>query len=295
MKNSLWERNLFELICRTSTDLPADVESALRKALEREKKGSHAWWALETMLRNAELARSKKVPLCQDTGTLTFYFNVPAGFDSNALVARTRAAVASATKHGYLRENTIDAVTGGAYATNIAPSSPVIHVQQCARRTVDVRLIMKGGGCENVGIQYSLPDPALKAERDIEGVRRCIVDALFRAQGRGCSPGVLGVCLGGDRATGFAHAKEQFLYKVGERSRVKVIARLEEQIMREANTLEIGPMGFGGRNTLLGVKIGTVSRLPASYFVTVSYMCWAFRRRGLLMGPEGGIQKWLYR
>jgi fumarate hydratase class I len=295
MKDSLWERNLFELIRRTSTELPADVVSALRKALDREKKGSHAWWALDTMLRSTDLARRDQVPLCQDTGTLTFYFNVPVGFDSNALVARTRAAVASATKHGFLRENTIDAVTGASYPTNIAHASPVIHVQQCARRTVDVRLLMKGGGCENVGMQYSLPDASLKAERDMDGVRRCILDAVFRAQGRGCSPGVLGVCIGGDRATGFAHAKEQFLHKVGERSRYKALALLEEQIMREAASFEIGPMGLGGKTSLLGVKIGAASRLPASFFVTVSYMCWCFRRRGLRMGPGGGIQKWLYR
>jgi fumarate hydratase class I len=290
----LWECNLFELIRRTSTDLPADVEKALRAALEREKKGSHAAWALETILEDVRLAREKQVPICQDTGTLTFYFNVPVGFDSNAILARTRNAVARATRHGFLRENTVDSLTGAVYATNIAPAAPVVHVRQCARKTVDVRLVMKGGGCENVGAQYSLPDTALGAGRDLEGVRRCILDALWKAQGRGCAPGVLGVCIGGDRASGYAHAKEQFLHRVGERSRVRALARLEEQILRESGQLEIGPMGLGGRTTILGIRIGTLSRLPASFFVTVSYMCWAFRRRGLVMGPEGGLQKWLY-
>lgn len=294
MKPSLWECNLFELIRRTSTDLPADVEKALRAALEREKKGSHAAWALETILEDVRLAREKQVPICQDTGTLTFYFNVPVGFDSNAILARTRNAVARATRHGFLRENTVDSLTGAVYATNIAPAAPVVHVRQCARKTVDVRLVMKGGGCENVGAQYSLPDTALGAGRDLEGVRRCILDALWKAQGRGCAPGVLGVCIGGDRASGYAHAKEQFLHRVGERSRVRALARLEEQILRESGQLEIGPMGLGGRTTILGIRIGTLSRLPASFFVTVSYMCWAFRRRGLVMGPEGGLQKWLY-
>lgn len=294
MKNSLWERNLFDLIRRTSTDLPADVETALRRALEKESKDSRGWWVLDTVLRNVELSREKQTPICQDTGTLTFYFSVPAGFDTNALVARTRSAVAAATRRGFLRENTVDSVTGAVYETNVAAASPVIHVEQCARKTVDVRLVMKGGGCENVGQQYSLPDSRLGAGRDLEGARRCILDAVWKAQGRGCAPGVLGVCLGGDRATGFAHAKEQFLHRVGERSRVKALARLEEQVLRESATLAIGPMGLGGRTTLLGVNVSAVSRLPACYFVTVSYMCWAFRRRGMLLGAEGGIQKWLY-
>jgi fumarate hydratase, class I len=294
VNNSLWERNLFDLIRRTSTDLPADVEAALRSALEREKKGSHGWWVLDTVLRNVAVSRERQTPICQDTGTLTFYFSVPSGFDTNALVARTRAAVSAATRRGFLRENTVDSVTGAVYVTNVAAASPVIHVQQCARKTVDVRLVMKGGGCENVGVQYSLPDGQLGAARDLDGVRRCILDAVWRAQGRGCAPGVLGVCLGGDRATGYAHAKEQFLHKVGERSRVKALARLEEQVLREATALEIGPMGLGGRTTLLGVNVGAVSRLPACYYVTVSYMCWAFRRRGMLLGAEGGVKKWLY-
>jgi fumarate hydratase class I len=104
---------------------------------------------------------------------------------------------------------------------------------------------------------------------------------------------VAGVCIGGDRCTGHAHAKEQFLRKLGDRSPVKTLARLEARILKDAQGLGIGPMGLGGKTTLLGVKIGALSRLPASYFVTVAYMCWAFRRRGVLLGPEGGVQRWL--
>ena len=294
MSRSHWEKNLFELIRRTSCDLPMDVEATIRRALKKEKKGGSAWWALETVLKNAELARKTDAPLCQDTGALLFYCIVPVGFDTNALVAMTRSAVSKATRLGYLRQNTIDSVSGAAYATNVAPASPVFHFHQGARKTVDVRLVMKGGGCENVGSQYSLPNEELKAGRDLEGVRRCVLDAVWQAQGNGCSPGVLGVCLGGDRATGYAHSKEQFLRKLGERSPVKDLAKLEDRIMKDAATLGIGPMGFGGKVTLLGVKVDALSRLPASYFVSVSYMCWAFRRRGVLLGPEGGVNRWLY-
>jgi fumarate hydratase class I len=289
-----WDRNLLELIRRTSTDLPSDVEAALRRALVREPKGSDAWWALSQVLANAGAAREAGMPICQDTGTLLFYFRVPVGTDTNAIAARVRAAVTRATRLGYLRQNTVDAVSGAAYETNIAACSPVLHFQQGARKTVECALVMKGGGCENVGRQYALPETALEAGRDLEGVRRCVLDAVWRAQGAGCAPGVLGVCIGGDRATGYAHSKEQFLRRLSDRSSVRALARLEAQILRDAQSLGVGPMGLGGKTTLLGVKIGTLSRLPASYFVSVSYMCWAFRRRGVVLGPEGGVKRWLF-
>lgn len=294
MRSARWVKNLLELIRRTSTDLPADVESALRRILQNEKRNRRAAWMLTTMLENAGVARKQGVPICQDTGTLTFYFGVPVGFDTNALLACTRDAVALATRQGYLRQNTLDPITGASFDTNVAPSSPVVCFQQGARKTVDVRLVMKGGGSENVGRQYNLPDAALGAERDLEGVRRCVHDAVWHAQGGGCAPGVVGVGIGGDRASGYAIAKEQFLRKLNDRSEVKVLSRLEQRILKESRTLGIGPMGLGGRGTLMGVKIGAVSRLPASFFVTVAYMCWAFRRRGVLLGPEGGVQRWLY-
>jgi fumarate hydratase class I len=294
MSQALFEKNLFELIRRTAVDLPADVESALRRGLVGERKGSLGAWVIETVLQNARLAREKDAPLCQDSGTLHFHYLVPVGFDTNALVAMTRTAVSRATRVGYLRQNTVDSVFGGTYETNIAPGSPVFHFHQGARKTVDVRLILKGGGCENMGVQYSLPDAELRAGRDMEGVRRCILDAIWRTQGNGCAPGVLGVCIGGDRSSGYGHSKEQFLRKVNDRSEVRTLARLEQRAVKEGAQLRIGPMGLGGRTSLLGVKIGALSRLPASYFVTVSYMCWAFRRRGMVLGPGGGFRRWLY-
>lgn len=295
MKNSAcWEKNLLELIRRTSTDLPSDVESALRRALGRARKGTLAAWTLDTMLQSVVISRAESLPICQDTGVLLFYFSVPVGFDTNAVASVTRSAVAKATRMGYLRENTIDTVTGAPFNGNVAHGSPVFHFMQGARKTVDVRLVLKGGGSENVGTQYSLPDESLGAGRDMDGVRRCMLDAVHRAQGNGCAPGVLGVCVGGDRATAYAHSKEQFLRRLNERSPVRVLARLEATAMRDAETLRVGPMGLGGAPTLLGAKVGALSRLPACFFVTVSYMCWAFRRRGAVFGPEGGVHRWLY-
>jgi fumarate hydratase class I len=250
---------------------------------------------LENILNNVELARRKSAPLCQDTGALIFVFRVPVGLDSNALVAKTRGAVSKATQLGYLRQNTYDSVTGASYETNIAHGSPVLTFRPRAGRLIDVHLLMKGGGSENQSRQYSLPDAEFDAGRDLEGARRCILDAVQRAQGDGCAPGTVGVCIGGDRTTGHEHAKEQFFRKLDDKSPVRALARLERRVMRDANKLGIGPMGIGGETTLLGAKIGALSHVPASFFVTVSYMCWAYRRRGVVLGQEGDIKRWLSR
>jgi fumarate hydratase class I len=159
---------------------------------------------------------------------------------------------------------------------------------------LEVRLVLKGGGCENVGAQYSLPSEKLKANRDLDGCRKAILDAVLQAQGKGCGPGILGVCIGGDRATGYEFSKQQLLRKLDDHNPDSQLERLEQDVVETANKLGIGPMGFGGKTTLLGAKIGILNRLPASYFVSISYMCWAYRRQGVSLAAEGTIQKWLY-
>jgi fumarate hydratase class I len=159
---------------------------------------------------------------------------------------------------------------------------------------MEIRLMLKGGGCENVGAQYALPHTQLGAGRDLAGVETCILDAAFQAQGKGCGPGILGVCVGGDRATGYAHSKEQLLRSLDDRNSMPELAALEDRVVAEANRLGIGPMGFGGATTLLGCKVGVVNRVPASFFVSISYMCWAYRRQGAVLRPDGSIRGWLY-
>ena len=292
--SSTWTKSLIKLIRQTSADLPQDVEAALRKARRHEKPQSSARWALDAILANIRLARARGAPLCQDTGTLIFYCEAPFRFDTRPLTAAIHAAVRQATGAGSLRPNTIDSLSGCSCAHNLGPGAPVIHVEFAPRRTVAIRLIMKGGGSENVSIQYSLPDARLKAGRDLEGVRRCLLAAVVQAQGNGCAPGVLGVCIGGDRATGAEYAKRQFLRLLNDHAPEARLAALERQVLADAHKLGIGPMGFGGATTLLGVKIGALARLPASYFVSVAYMCWAFRRRGVVLDAAGRIVRQLY-
>ena len=268
-------KRIAELIHETSSSLPDDAEQALRKALRREAKGSSARLVLETLLQNVALARAAGTPVCQDTGTLTFF--VSENLRRTVTPARIAAAVAAATEKGWLRRNTNDAVTGKSIDSNVCPGAPVIHYSLDSDSKV--RLIMKGGGSENMSMQFSLPDAALGAGRDLEGVRRAVLAAVQHAQGYGCAPGILGVCIGGDRAAGFEEAKHQLLRDLSDVNPVPALAKLERRLLRQANSLGIGPMGLGGKTTLLAVKIGARPRVPASFFVTVAYLCWAARRR----------------
>lgn len=286
--------SLVELIRKTSAEIPDDVRRALLAARQQERPLTIAESALEIIDQNIELARHKSLPICQDTGSILFYVEVPQEFDQAAFEEGTRAAVQLATRQGYLRQNSVDPLTGRNDGTNVGPGSPTIHFHQHRSADVQVRLILKGGGCENVGAQYSLPDSRLAADRDLDGCRKVILDAVVQAQGKGCGPGILGVCIGGDRATGYAHSKLQFLRRLDDRNPHPDLDRLEQDLLSSANQLGIGPMGFGGNSTLLSVKIGTLNRLPASFFVTISYMCWAFRRQGIALDAQGAILHWLY-
>ena len=289
-----WEESLIELIRKTSTQLPDDVRQAINQAAKQEEPGSLSKSTFQIIQQNIELAWKHSRPICQDTGSILFYIDAPADFDWLGFQQAAQNAVRQATQLGYLRPNSVDPITGKNPGTNLGPGSPTFHLNPKPEGPIEVRLTLKGGGCENVGIQYALPYASLKADRDLEGCRRVILHAVYQAQGKGCSPGVLGVCIGGDRATGYEHSKKQFLRKLDDRNPIPELDHLEQQILQQANQLGIGPMGLGGKTTLLGVKIGCLNRHPASFFVTVSYMCWAYRRQGARFHPNGQIEEWLY-
>ncbi len=273
--------HFLELVRRTSTDLRSDVEEALRRARDQEEPGSAAQAALDAILKNIELARQKSTPICQDTGTPIFYVYYPTGWSTLKLKQQIRQAVAEATRRAYLRPNAVDSLTGRNTGDNLGDAFPYIHFEEWEEDYLRVDLMLKGGGCENVGAQYKLPDTRLKADRDLEGVRKVVLDAVHKAQGKGCAPGIIGVAIGGDRGTSYIRSKEQFFRPLDDENPNPDLAAMEERLTEQANRLGIGPMGFGGRTTVLGVKVSTLHRLPASYFVTASYMCWADRRRTL--------------
>ena len=278
---------ILELVRRASTDLPPDVEAGLREAVEQEEAGSAARGALETILKNVEMARQNSTPICQDTGTPLFYIRYPEGWSTRRLRQQIQQAVAQATQRAYLRPNAVDSLTGTNTGDNLGDDHfPTIHFDEIEGDTLQIDLMLKGGGCENVGAQYSLPNSALGAGRDLAGVRKVTLDAVHKAQGKGCAPGILGVAIGGDRGSSFAASKETLLRQLDDSNSNPELAELEQRLTEESNQLGIGPMGFGGKTTVLGTKITATHRLPASYFVSVSYMCWAYRRRRMTVDGE---------
>jgi fumarate hydratase class I len=275
--------HVLELIRRAATDLPADVEAALVAARQSEEPGSAAKGALETILRNVALARERSTPICQDTGTPIFEVYHPVGVSTREIAQCARNACAVATERSYLRPNAVDSLTGKNSGDNTGIGFPTLHFNEWDEETIKVQLLLKGGGSENVGAQYKLPDGRLKAGRDLEGVRRVVLDAIYQAQGKGCAPGILGVTIGGDRGSGYVRAKQALLRRLDEPNLDPTLDAFERQLQSDLNRLQIGPMGFGGRTTVMGVKVAVQHRLPACYFVSVAYMCWACRRATLVV------------
>jgi fumarate hydratase class I len=291
--------SVVDLITRTSTDLPPDVRAAMSQAVAAEAPATRAGQAMTIIAQNIDQAESCEGPICQDTGMPTFEVKVPLGANQIWMRQQIREAVAEATRRGKLRPNSVDSITGENSGNNLGPGTPIIHFDQWDAPDIEIKLILKGGGCENTNAQYSLPaelEHLGRADRTLEGVRKCILHAVWKAQGKGCSPGAVGVCIGGDRTSGYTYAKEQLFRTLDDENPDPRLAALEASIMEEANRLGVGPMGFSGKTSLIGCKIGAQNRLPASFFVSVAYDCWAFRRLGVrLDAATGAITSWLYR
>ena len=291
--------SLLELITQTATNLPPDVREAMSIAAKEETPGTQSSQALDIILSNVDMAVEDVGPICQDTGMPTFIVHTPVGVNQIRIKKAIREAVAEATRLGKLRPNSVDSLTGTNSGNNLGEETPVVHFEQWENDEIEVKLILKGGGCENKNIQYSVPctlDHLGRADRNLEGVRKCILHAVWQAQGQGCAPGALGVCIGSDRAHGYELAKEQLFRTLDDVNPNPTLAKLETEIMEEANKLGVGAMGFGGKSSLIGCKIAAANRLPASFFVSVAYECWAFRRLGVrLDAATGAITGWLYR
>src|SRR5918995_751771 len=292
--------SVLSLVVQTSTNLPPDVRAAMKVALDREPAATQSGQALNIIAQNIDQAADCEGAICQDTGMPTFEVKTPVGANQLAMKKQVREAVAEATRRGKLRPNSVDSITGENSGNNLGPGTPIIHFEQWERDDeIEVKLILKGGGCENMNAQYSLPTELTglgRADRSIEGVRKCILHAVWNAQGKGCAPGAIGVCVGGDRTSGYVEAKQQLFRSLDDVNPDPRLADLEAEILRTANTLGVGPMGFGGEISLIGCKVGVQNRLPASFFVSVAYDCWAFRRLGVVLdGASGAITSWLYR
>ena len=240
MSATRFHAHVLELIRRTSAFLPPDVTQVLEMHRALEQAGSKASLALDLVTQNIGLAKRLSAPICQDTGTITFYLHTPVGFDQLELEELCCEAVVEATAKGYLRQNSVESVSGKNTGNNLGAGSPVFHWHQHRKDTIDTRLVLKGGGCENMSAQYSLPATlgGKRCDRDLDGVRACILDAVWNAQGKVCGPGFLGVCIGGDRAVGYEFAKEQLLRELDDTNPVPELAALEARKLERVASLQ---------------------------------------------------------
>ena len=281
------EEVAFKLVRQASTVLPPDVTEALKSACWLEEEGGKARMAFDTILKNVKLAEENSAPLCQDTGWPTFYVFHPVSWSTTRMRREIEVSVAKAVERALLRPNAVDPITGRNSGNCVGVGIPTIYFQEIEGERVKLELLLKGGGSENVSAQFSLPYAPLNAGRDLEGVRKVVLKAVYDAQGKGCSPAILGIGIGGDRAQSYNVAKRQLFRRISDSNPDPAIAELESRILSDANALGIGPMGFGGKTTALAVKIGYAHRHPASFFVSIAYFCWGSRRAFALIEPNG--------
>jgi fumarate hydratase class I len=279
---STLREGIIRLYRKAATSLPQDVEKALKHAYEAEKDGSPGKIALSAILENIRIARDTERPLCQDTGVPVFFVKIPKGQSHLELKEAIIEATKIATEDVPLRPNAVDIISDKNSGDNTGIGFPIIYFEESRDSTLTIELMLKGSGCENVSQLYKLPYEELRAERNLDGVRKCGLDAVYKAQGRACPPYIIGIGIGASRDQVTRLAKDQLLRRIEDTNNIEVLSGLEERILKEINQLGIGPIGLGGKTTALGVKIGVNHRHPASYFVDVSIFCWANRRASLI-------------
>lgn len=271
---------IVELYRKAATSLPSDVEAALRAAYRKEQ--SIAKDVLAKVIKNIEKARKTQRPICQDTGVPVFFVRVPAGLSHIELKREIIRSTKIATQKIPLRANAVDILTDKNSGDNTGIGFPIVYFEETKGRELIVDLMLKGSGSENIGQLYKLPLEEIKAERDLEGVRKCVLDTVYKAQGKGCPPYIIGVGIGATKDQVTRLSKEQLMRNLKDRNKHEILSDLEKRLVDDINSLGIGPIGLGGGITALGVKIGVNHRHPASYFVDVSVSCWADRRATLI-------------
>ena len=281
MDNEHIKKGIVELIKKAETDLPSDVVNALKNAYEIET--GIAKIQLEAILKNIELAKETKRPMCQDTGIQTFFVTVGIDFpELLELKTLIEDAVKIATVEIPLRPNTVDPLTGVNHKDNVGTYIPYINWEFTAASNVSITAFPKGGGSENMS-RLGMLKPGV----GIGGVKNFIVEEILNAGGNPCPPTIVGVGIGGGADLALKLGKKSLLRPVGVRSKDKKIAEIESELIRRINESNIGPMGLGGKTTVLDVHIEMAHRHPASLPVGIVIQCWANRRAHMLIHKNG--------
>lgn len=284
---------IVELYRKAATELPEDVVKAIVKAKNKEKKDSIAYDVLDQIIRTIRIAKEQRLPICQDTGIPIFYVKMPVGTSMGKISQEILNGTRIATKKVPLRPNAVNVLDDKNTGDGVGLSEdkkkinlPVIYFEEHDKKEIIIELMLKGGGSENVSKQYSLPCKELNAVRDLDGVKKCVVDCVEKAQGYGCPPGVIGVAIGSSKDKVAIESKKQLLRKLDDKNEKKALNKLENDLLKELNKLNIGVMGLKGKTTVLGVKIKALHRHPACYFVDIAYDCWAMRRKRLIYSKK---------
>lgn len=278
---------IVELYKKVATSIPRDVEDSIKAALESEAD-PETRDRLSGILKRIVTARTTSTAVCEDTGFPVFFVKVPRGLGHLHIREVITEATRSATRKIPLRPNAVDPVTEVNSGDNVGDHFPIVHVEESQEHSLVVDLMLRGGDCENLGRLYSLPArlecgrgaDAVVAERDFEGVRRCVLDAVSRAGAAGCLPFTLGVAVGGARDHVTCLSKKQLLRRIGDTNPNSALAQLEGALMGDLAAFR--RRAGAAVPTVLGVKIGCGYRHPDSYFVDVSFACWANRRGRLI-------------
>ncbi|MDH5732925.1 MAG: fumarate hydratase [Candidatus Bathyarchaeota archaeon] len=267
------------------TKLPQDVKESLQQAYREEENGAGKT-QLEAILKNIDLAEKTSTPMCQDTGVIIFY--IKAGAQTQNLDKIEKAlskATIRATKEVPLRPNAVNPFTQKNSGDNTGRYVPFIHWEIVSGNTIEITVLPKGGGSENV-CSLGMISPGT----GVKGLKNFVIDTVMNAGAKPCPPNILGVAVGGGADIAMKLAKEALLRPLNEPNPDPELAKLETELYDAANMTGIGPMGLGGKFTVLGVKVDYAHRHPASYPVAVAFQCWAARRASARIHADGTVE-----
>ncbi|MHA1617369.1 MAG: fumarate hydratase [Candidatus Njordarchaeales archaeon] len=277
--------SVVELLRVSETRLPQDIINALEDAYNKETN-ELAKTQLKAILDNVKYAMEKSLPICQDTGLITFYVKLGDDFPIRSkLNSLLLEAVRKATEEVPLRPNAVDPWTNKNSGDNTGRNIPFIHYELVPGDTLEISVMPKGGGSSYVAKLYSVP-PAEK----IKGVKKAVLNAVYEAGPKPCPPIIVGVGVGGTEDLAMMLAKKALLRPVTSRSSDEAVASFEEELMNLLNELGIGAMGFGGKITVLGVNVEWAHRHPATLLTGVAIGCWAMRRGTLVIKKDGSAE-----